>query len=155
MTTSRQPRSWCTAGFTLLEILIVVALVGLLLAVALPSYQDSIKKANIALAKKEILEYSVLLEKYYLVRHRYPASLAELGSVRNDPWGTPYQYLSMEGATTGQKRKDKSLNPLNSDFDLYSNGPDKASQKPLTAAASRDDIVRANNGGFVGVAQDF
>ena len=121
----------------------------------MPTYQDSIKKANIAAAKKDILEYSVALEKYYLVRHRYPTSLDELGPVRSDPWGTTYQYLSMEGATTGQKRKDKSLNPLNSDFDLYSNGPDKASQKPLTAAASRDDIVRANNGGFVGVAQDF
>lgn len=155
MTTMRQRRSQSMRGLTLLEVLIVVTVVGLLIAVAIPTYQDSRNKANISAAKKDILEYSVALEKYFLVRHRYPTSLDELGPVRTDPWGTPYQYLSMEGATTGQKRKDKSLNPLNSDFDLYSNGPDKASQKPLTAAASRDDIVRANNGGFVGVAQDF
>ena len=45
--------------------------------------------------------------------------------------------------------------PLNSDFDLYSMGPDGQTATPLTAKASRDDIVRANNGGFIGVASDY
>ncbi len=40
--------------------------------------------------------------------------------------------------------------PINSDYDLYSKGPDGASQGPLTAKASRDDIIRANNGRFIG-----
>ena len=52
-------------------------------------------------------------------------------------------------------RKDKNLVPLNTDFDLYSKGPDGASQKPLNAEASRDDIVRANNGAYVGKAEDY
>jgi general secretion pathway protein G len=34
-------------------------------------------------------------------------------------------------------------------------GKDGASVSPLTAKASRDDIVRANNGGFIGLAEDF
>lgn len=45
--------------------------------------------------------------------------------------------------------------PINSDYDLYSKGKDGKSQKPLTAAASRDDIVRAGNGAFVGLASDY
>lgn len=155
MARNRQEGARFRLGFTLLEILIAVALVALLLGVAIPTYQTSLNKANISAAKKDILEYSMLLERFYSSRGRYPISLTELGEARNDPWGTPYQYLAMEGATTGEKRKDKSLNPLNSDYDLYSNGPDKQSRKPLTAAASRDDIVRANNGGFIGVAQDY
>jgi general secretion pathway protein G len=55
----------------------------------------------------------------------------------------------------GKKRKDRNLVPLNSDYDLYSQGPDGNSVSPLTAAASQDDIIRANNGGFVGKAEDY
>ena len=61
----------------------------------------------------------------------------------------------MDGAKVGQKRKDKSLHPLNSDYDLYSMGPDGQSQTAITAKASRDDTIRANNGGFIGVAEDY
>jgi general secretion pathway protein G len=45
--------------------------------------------------------------------------------------------------------------PINTDFDLYSMGPDGRSAPPLTASDSRDDIVRANNGRFVGIAADY
>jgi general secretion pathway protein G len=54
-----------------------------------------------------------------------------------------------------QTRKDKNLVPLNSDFDLYSKGPDGESVPALTAGVSRDDIVRANDGAFIGVAADY
>ena len=142
-------------GVTLVELLIVVALVGLLAAIAVPSYQWAMQKAKISAAKKDILELSLRIDRYFMVRMAYPGSLAELGAVPLDPWGAPYRYLSMDGATVGQKRKDKSLHPLNSDYDLYSMGPDGSSQTPLTAKASRDDIIRANNGGFIGVAEDY
>jgi general secretion pathway protein G len=58
-------------------------------------------------------------------------------------------------AAKGQARKDHSLVPLNSDYDLYSTGPDGATASPLTAQASRDDILRANNGRFVGPASMY
>jgi hypothetical protein len=50
---------------------------------------------------------------------------------------------------------DHSLVPINTDFDLYSMGPDGRNSPPLTAKHSRDDIVRANNGAFIGVASDY
>jgi general secretion pathway protein G len=146
------PRS---LGLTLLELLITVALIGLLMAIAVPSYQGYQERVRIATAKKDILDISLKLERHLLVRNAYPATLADIGETRLDPWGAPYQYLSMEGANVGQKRKDKSLHPLNSDYDLYSMGPDGRSQTPLTARASRDDIIRANNGAFIGVAEDY
>ena len=52
-------------------------------------------------------------------------------------------------------RKDHNLVPLNTDFDLYSMGPDGESASPLTAKASRDDIIRANNGSYIGTATNY
>ena len=72
-----------------------------------------------------------------------------------DPWGLPYEYLNLDGVPIGMMRKDQALVPINSDYDLYSKGPDGASIMPLTAPMSRDDVVRANNGAFIGIASDY
>ena len=55
----------------------------------------------------------------------------------------------------GKMRKDRFLVPINSDFDLYSMGKDGKSSPPLTASASRDDIIRANDGAYVGPAEGY
>jgi general secretion pathway protein G len=55
----------------------------------------------------------------------------------------------------GQARKDRFLVPLNDDYDLYSMGKDGTSSPPLTAKVSQDDIIRANNGSYVGLASLF
>jgi general secretion pathway protein G len=55
----------------------------------------------------------------------------------------------------GQARKDRRLVPINADFDLYSVGKDGKSASPLTAQSSQDDIIRANNGGFIGLASTY
>jgi general secretion pathway protein G len=60
-----------------------------------------------------------------------------------------------ERGARGHARKDHSLVPINTDFDLYSMGPDGRSAPPLTAQHSRDDIVRANNGTFIGIASEY
>ncbi len=52
-------------------------------------------------------------------------------------------------------RKDRFLVPINTDFDLYSMGRDGKSTPPLTAAASRDDIIRANGGAYIGPAKGY
>jgi general secretion pathway protein G len=55
----------------------------------------------------------------------------------------------------GKVRKDRNLHPLNRDFDLYSMGKDRKSVSPLTGGPSRDDVVRASNGSFVGLGKDY
>ena len=73
-----------------------------------------------------------------------------------DPWNRPYAYTNLASAAgKGSARKDKKLNPLNSDFDLYSLGKDGESKLPLSPKVSEDDVIRARDGRFVGLAKDF
>ncbi|HQR15188.1 MAG TPA: prepilin-type N-terminal cleavage/methylation domain-containing protein [Nitrospira sp.] len=58
-------------------------------------------------------------------------------------------------ASKGKPRKDRFLHPINSDYDLYSMGKDGESVEPLTAKKSHDDVIRANDGSFVGLAVEF
>ena len=69
--------------------------------------------------------------------------------------GNPYEYLAFVSDQPGKVRKDHALHPLNSTYDLYSKGKDGASQAPLTAQASRDDVIRANDGSFFGLASTY
>jgi general secretion pathway protein G len=98
-----------------------------------------------------------LIDKYQIDNRNFPDSLADIGQgALLDPWGHPYQYVNHnEPNTRGLWRRDKNIVPINSDFDVFSMGKDGASRPPLTAAASRDDIVRANNGAFIGLASDY
>ena len=61
----------------------------------------------------------------------------------------------LDGSNSGQWRKDKNIVPINTDFDLYSIGKDGNSVAPLTAKPSRDDIIRANDGAFVGLVSVY
>ena len=53
------------------------------------------------------------------------------------------------------KRRDRFLFPLNTDFDLFSLGPNRAMSPSIGEALSLDDVIRANNGGFFGLASDY
>ncbi len=50
---------------------------------------------------------------------------------------------------------DRNLNPLNSDFDLYSKGKDNGSHLPITQSISLDDVLRANDGKFIDLAKNY
>ena len=76
-----------------------------------------------------------------------------------DPWGNPYVYFLFppskgKGPPAGARR-DKFLVPVNSEYDLYSFGPDGQTSIPFTAAKGRDDIVRASDGGYIGPASKY
>lgn len=147
------------AGFTLLELMMVAAVVALLSIIAVPSYRASIEKAREAQAIADITEIGMQLERFRTVNFRLPADIAELGmAIPQDPWGGAYTYLNIEAGGPGVKgkaRKDKKLVPINTDFDLYSAGPNGRTAAPLPSRWARDDIVRAANGAFVGPAEDY
>jgi len=143
-------------AFTLLELMLVVAILGITAAIAIPIYTQYKVKLDNAVAVTDIVRIQVVIGSYYQANDVYPNSLTDVNmNLLLDPWGLPYEYLNLTGAPIGQMRKDQALVPINSDYDLYSKGPDGASVKPLTAAMSRDDIVRANNGSFIGIASDY
>lgn len=144
------------AGFSLVEIMIVIAIIGTLAAMAIPNYIEHREKAKIAAAIVDIRAMEKAIANFALANDRLPVSLAEVGlGGRLDPWGTPYQYTRVEGTPTGSLRKDRFLVPVNSDYDLYSMGKDRSSVPPFAASASQDDIVRASDGAYVGLAEYF
>ncbi|MEJ8821831.1 type IV pilin protein [Variovorax humicola] len=70
------------AGFTLIELMIVVAVVAILAAIALPAYSQYIKRSNRAQARAEMLKGEGWLERYYTENNRYsnpPASSSNTG----------------------------------------------------------------------------
>ena len=143
-------------AFTIIELLIAVAILGVSAAIAIPIYNEYKVKLDNAIAITDIVNVQVAVESYFQANDVYPNSLTDVNmNLLLDPWGNAYQYLNLAGAPIGQVRKDQALVPINSDYDLYSKGPDGASVAPLTAMASRDDVVRANNGSFIGVAADY
>jgi general secretion pathway protein G len=142
-------------GVTLLELMVALAAVVILTSIAIPAFTGYVERARIARAVGEIGVLSLNLYRWQSATRSFPATLAEAGLGGDDPWGRPYVYLRVEGANRGQLRKDRNLVPINTDFDLYSSGPDGESVGPLTAQKSRDDIVRANDGKYIGVAENY
>ena len=100
-------------GFTLLELLVVLVILGLLVGVVAPRFFGQVGKSEMKVAKAQIKALEDALDQYRLDVGRYPASeqgLVALSTqptgesrwqgpylkkaVPNDPWGNPYQYRS-------------------------------------------------------------
>lgn len=147
------------AGFTIVELLVSMAIIAILAALAIVNMNAAIQRAEIGRAIAEIRILEKEIAAYELDHDALPPDLAAIGRGQlRDPWGSPYQYLNFGDVShglPGRARKDKKLKPLNSTFDLYSMGPDRDSKSPLSARVSRDDIIRAADGAFVGRASDF
>ena len=101
------------AGFTLLELLVVMVIIGLLASIVAPQYFAHIGKSNAKVARAQIEAFGQALDQYRLDVGRYPNSEQGLASLRaapanvptwrgpylkrdvpNDPWGKTYQYKS-------------------------------------------------------------
>jgi len=146
-------------GVGLLDLMVALVIASLLFTLSVPAYNGFVNKGRVARAIGEIAAFDVEIERFRLANNdRIPNNLAELSvEVPSDPWGRDYQYLNIVAAGPGKGgfRKDGKLNPLNTDYDLYSVGADGDSKGPLSAKASRDDIVRASNGAFIGLGEDY
>lgn len=145
-------------AFTLVELMIVLVIIGVLVAIAIPAYKGYANGKDVRQAVQDIrlLQFKIEAERREL--GSYPLTLNILSEGLTDPWGNPYVYLRLEGAppsAKGKARKDKSLVPINSDYDLYSMGMDGVTAAPLTATQSQDDVVRANDGGYYGLASGY
>ncbi len=125
-------------GFTLIELMLVVIIIGVLVAMVMPRLAGRSEQARIAAAKTDVTSgISVALDLFELDNGRYPKSeeglnalLTNPGELDNwkgpylkkkpiDPWGKEYNY--------------KSPGEHNTDYDLWSSGPDGAS-------GSQDDV---------------
>lgn len=123
-----------TRGFTLIEIMVVVVIIGILIGLIAPNILGRVDKARVTAAKTDIATLEQALEMYRLDNHAYPSTDQGLealvirpggepepknwnqegylkkGKLPLDPWGAPYQYL-----VPGQDKRP---------FDLFSFGAD-------------------------------
>ncbi len=147
-------------AFTLLELLVTLAIIGTLSVIAVPMVNNNTEKARIATAMTDIREMELGIVRFQAERGRPPDTLAEAGlSIQRDPWGRPYQYMRIAGLTKHEMdakcRWDKYDKPLNHDFDLYSVGKDGQTKAKITDKDSHDDIIRAHGGRYVGLASEY
>lgn len=145
------------SGFTLIEMLAAMAILGTLATIAIPRVQDAVNRAKVARAIGDISAIQSEITGYMSNGDSLPPSLATIGRAGMlDPWGRPYVYYPFpSNGGLGSARKDRFLVPLNSLYDLYSKGKDGQSASALTAAVSHDDVIRANDGGYIGLASAF
>lgn len=106
-------------GFSLLELLIVLVIIGILGAIVYTKFTDLPEKAKIEATKQQMLVFKMSLDRYKLDNDSYPTTdqglqavkqYLDAGDIPNDPWGNPYIYRS-----PGE----------NNDYEIISLGPDK------------------------------
>lgn len=110
------PASTGQDGFTLLEVMVVVVILGILAALVVPKIISRPDEARVIAAKQDIASLLQALKLYRLDNHRYPTTEQGLQAltaqpvaaplppnwksggyverVPRDPWGNPYQYLN-------------------------------------------------------------
>ena len=149
-------RSVEITGFTLVELLIVMAILAILGTIGFFQYSSFIERTKVKLAIADIYQIAQLVENFNAVNGRYPDELSELNQGEfKDPWGRPYEYVLIGNDTKDRWRSDRSEKPINTYFDLWSCGADGESQKQVRASKSRDDIIRAWDGAFVGLGKEL
>lgn len=121
------------AGFTLIEMLVVIMVIGTLAVVVAPAVLRNVGDANASAAKTQIEVFALALDSYRLDNHAYPSTAQGLAALRTrppagevppnwrgpylrktvppDPWGQPYVYSS-----PGRHNPES--------YDLYSLGRD-------------------------------
>lgn len=104
-------------GFTLLELLVVIVIIGLLAGYVAPRYFAQVGKSEVQVARSQIESFDKALDQFRLEKRRYPTAEEGLEAIRpylkkavpNDPWDRPYVYR-----TPGK----------NGEFELFSYGRD-------------------------------
>lgn len=142
-------------GFTIVELLLLIAILGTFASIALPNYSNYRDHHRMELAVSDLRFIEAEVGKYRSAAGRLPPDLVAIGLAgMRDPWGRQYRYVvrSMAGSIP---RSDKFLHAVNTDYDLFSRGADGNTASLLTEPSGTDDIIRAGDGTFIGLAREY
>jgi general secretion pathway protein G len=140
------------------ELAIALAILGVLGALTLTQYLAYIERVRVARAVIEMKDISAQIDPIAFEGGALPSALADIGLAgRRDPWGRPYVYFRIRGnpGALARSRRDQFLVPINSDYDLYSRGKDGMTSQVVTHPLSLDDVIRGNDGAFLGLAAKY
>ena len=119
------------AGFTLIEIMVVVVILGILAAIVVPRIMDQPDKARVTKAKQDIRVLESALNLYKLDNFYYPSTQQGLEALVAKPGGEPAARNWKSGGYIQQLPKDPWNNPYqylqpgqHGEFDLFSYGAD-------------------------------
>jgi len=87
-------------GFTLIELLISVAVLGILVAIAVPAYNDQVQKTRRAQAKADVQEIAQIMERYYTVNNTYVAYAIPAALAVSPRTGTSWYAVTLTAAAT-------------------------------------------------------
>jgi prepilin-type N-terminal cleavage/methylation domain-containing protein len=140
------------SGFTLIELLVVIAIIGVLTSIGLSAFNGFKETTRVSRCIAEIRDTETAITAYALEKGELPNSLADIGRANYlDPWKRPYLYKKLE---SGQMRYS-GTDDINSDFDFYSTGNDGLTALSIEDPLSSDDVIRANNLGYIGLASKY
>jgi general secretion pathway protein G len=152
-TGSRPWRRLDRRGFTLVELIVITAILGVLVLMAIPTYGVMKDKARVARCMSEMRDLEKMVTAWSIDNGgSYPPNLAAIGQGDfRDPWGHVYEYRNPS------ERTDVGIK-INKDFDLWSKGADGASSpdpSDINDPVCLDDIIRFNEGAQVGLVSNF
>ena len=79
-----------STGYTLIEMMISLSILGVIMALAYPSYAKHIERVDTASVETDFVQIDMAAERYYASYGSYPPDLETVGMARDDPWGNPY-----------------------------------------------------------------
>lgn len=144
-------------GFSLIELLAVVGIMGVLASFAIPQVMSAVENARYAASIQELRRYANEIMMYRAQHGAPPSTWSDLeyASPPVDPWGNEYVLNNHDDISSGKRRKDGPTVPINSHFDVFSAGPDDEWKSSILADKSQDDVIVAGDGQYVGKAEDY